>query len=132
MSFLFDEVDLVPSDIAAGLVILHLKNQLEAESALREVVVPKESNDDLTADISSPNHRNWNASQSPIRSQPQQTLTLELSVVVPNDPWNTPQIITHFMKYALGCYGWPWFLVANRNTGLCQLWENILCCGCCV
>jgi hypothetical protein len=101
MSFLFDEVDLVPSDIAAGLVILHVKNQMEAELALHRVTTQNE--DDPTADISSPHYQNGNTSQnshSPIKLQPQ--LAFELSVVVPNDPWNTPQIIAHFMKYALG------------------------------
>ncbi len=124
MSLLFEDINLVPSDLAAGLIILNLKGQAEAEGRTLQ---------GLTVEIN-----NGESERYPITNEINYKQTLQFgmsvasSVSVHNDPCNSPQRISHFMKYALGSYGWPWFLVAHMKTGLCRLWENILCCGCCV
>lgn len=111
MAFVFDEeIDLVPTDIAAGLIVINLKAQAEAN----ELKI---------------------TGQGPSSSSREHVFLEESEVVAPLPPpsdWNSPNSVYHFMKYALGSYGWPWFLVANPRTGLFRLWENILCCGCCV
>lgn len=79
MSLLFENSELVPSDIAAGLIMLHLKNQAEADSsALR--------------------------AKSPVAVLSNEPATLidelEISVALPPpDPWNSPQFVAHFMRY---------------------------------
>ena len=124
MSLLFEDINLVPSDLAAGLIILNLKSKAEAERRNLEGIRVEGDSDDTEP--------------FPVTSEPNYTqnykfnMSVASSIVVLNDPWNTPQRVSHFMKYALGSYGWPWFLVAHMKSGLCRLWENILCCGCCV
>ncbi|CAG7837277.1 unnamed protein product [Allacma fusca] len=113
MSYLVEDVDFVPSDLAAGLIILHLKTQAEA-SALRNISYDKERNGDSVI------------TQEPFMDD------IENSVSTPSDKWNSPQYIAHFMKFALGSYGWPWYVIAHMKTGICRLWENLLCCGCCI
>lgn len=107
MAYVFDqEIDLVPTDIAAGLIVINLKAQAEA-SELK-------------------GRRGGGPSKSFLDSSG----SSDVAQITSN--WNSPMTVTHFMKYALGSYGWPWFLVANPKSGLFRLWENILCCGCCV
>jgi len=154
ISLLFEDLDFVPSDIAAGLILLNLKSQAEAER--REFL--------NGARVDPGSHENLNrvtTHEGNLKSHLKLGSRLS-SLSVQNEPCNTPRIISHFMKYALGSYvstlpiqrynfihsnqiniivhslllctlqGWPWFLVAHMKTGLCRLWENILCCGCCV
>ena len=35
--------------------------------------------------------------------------------------WMTVPMMTHYMKFALGSYGWPFFMYTNLFTGLCRL-----------
>ena len=35
--------------------------------------------------------------------------------------WMNTKLMAHYMKYALGSYGWPFFMYANLCTGLCKL-----------
>jgi sn1-specific diacylglycerol lipase len=124
MSMLFEDVDLVPSDLAAGLFILNLKSKAEAERRNLEGVVVDGGGDEVDS-FSVTNAENY-------KQNLKFNISVSSSVGILNDPWNTPQIISHFMKFALGSYGWPWYLVAHMKTGLCRLYENLLCCGCCV
>lgn len=39
--------------------------------------------------------------------------------------WMTVHNATHYMKYAMGSYGWPLYVYMNPLTGCCQL-----CHGC--
>ena len=113
MSYLVGDIDLVPSDLAAGLIILHLKSQ--AESNTKEFERAKDS------------------SPAVVSSEPPRIIDeLERTVQIPTDIWNSQEYIAHFMKFALGSYGWPWYVLAHMKTGICRLWENLLCCGCCV
>lgn len=110
MAFVFDQdIDLVPTDIAAGLIVINLKAQAEACS-LKSTGVGS----------------NWS------RTQLDDVLGNSSEQVMPVPPWNNPSLVSHYMKYALGSYGWPWFLMANPKSGLFRLWDTILCCGSCV
>ena len=114
------DIDLVPSDLAAGLIILHLKSQ--AESNTKEVERIK----DLSTSPSSAIVASEPSSSSPSNIMEE----LERTVEIPTDVWNSMDYIAHFMKFALGSYGWPWYVLAHMKTGICRLWENLLCCGC--
>lgn len=79
MAFVFDpDIDLVPTDIAAGLIVINVKAQVEA-SQLKSQQTTSSSG---------------------------KTVLEESSVVLPIDEWLSPPIAHHFMKYALASYGW--------------------------
>lgn len=113
MGYLFEE-DLVPSDLAAGLIVLNLKKS-GALANIPPAVSPggsEDHEDDVVC--SSPKGKNF---------------LEESSYEVVSDRWHSPQLIAHFMKYALGSYGWPWYVVAHPRSGVLRLWRNVLCCG---
>jgi len=33
----------------------------------------------------------------------------------------TIQTVTHYMRYALGAYGWPIYMIMHTATGLCRI-----------
>jgi len=113
MGFLFDDVDLVGSDLAAGLIILHMKTQAE--------LAKKASNVEQEAFLEEP---------SPSTRFLQDSGGLFTAGGSSHDYWNSPECISHFMKWALGSYGWPWYVVANPKTGICRLWKHFVCCSC--
>ncbi|XP_022255756.1 sn1-specific diacylglycerol lipase beta-like isoform X2 [Limulus polyphemus] len=112
---LFEDVDLVPSDIVVGLVLLHTK-QFQALQAASltcdqpDTATPSSSSMVITAGSCS----------SVITKVPTQ-----------EQEWMTINIACHFMKFARGSYGWPMFMYSNIGTGLCQLWTEMNCCLCC-
>ncbi len=92
MSFVFDEdIDLVPTDIATGLILINLKSvasrgvegYLSKKPIIQEDVVEMSGTSScaVMTPILSPSHH------------------------------HSPSTVFHFMKYALGSYGWPWLLL---------------------
>ncbi|XP_055874911.1 diacylglycerol lipase-beta-like isoform X2 [Biomphalaria glabrata] len=92
----FKDLDLVPTDIAAGLILVQEK-QVHSDGQLRVVVT---SND-----------------ASEIQSTSSQ---LEPSLPQPKS-WMTIFNMAHYMKYAMGSYGWPFYMYEHFFTGLCGL-----------
>ncbi|KAL3227234.1 hypothetical protein MRX96_024201 [Rhipicephalus microplus] len=37
-------------------------------------------------------------------------------------------VITHYMHYALGVYGWPMYMMTRGSTGCCHLFPSLRCC----
>ncbi|CAL8110760.1 unnamed protein product [Orchesella dallaii] len=108
VGYLFEDIDLVASDLAAGLVLLNLKNNAALNSLQR----------------SSPGQ------DAPISGSPKTKNFLEeSSYEFETDRWHSPGVVAHVMKYALGSYGWPWYVIAHPRLGLVRLWKNTLCCG---
>ncbi|GFR34166.1 sn1-specific diacylglycerol lipase beta [Trichonephila clavata] len=116
----FEDVDLVPSDIAAGLILLQQKQSAEngnrVSTSQHSENFSVQSPDSLTS---------TGAVQGSIISSP--------GVFTPpaNQFWMTPELACHFMKFAEGSYGWPLFLYSNFFTGMCQIWKDMRCCACC-
>ncbi|XP_035230504.1 diacylglycerol lipase-beta-like [Stegodyphus dumicola] len=116
----FEDVDLVPSDIAAGLILLQQKQAMEntnrVSTSQHSENFSVQSPDSLTS---------TGAVQGSIISSP--------GVFTPptNQFWMTPEMALRFMKFAQGSYGWPMFLYSNCFTGMCQIWKDIRCCACC-
>uniref|UniRef100_T1JG97 sn-1-specific diacylglycerol lipase n=1 Tax=Strigamia maritima TaxID=126957 RepID=T1JG97_STRMM len=104
LSSFFQDVDLVPSDIAAGLVLLHQqeKNSLAHQNF---AVVSQQPNKYGNAQFT--------AEEKPLSWQ----------------PWMTPELTAHYMKFAAASYGWPAHIYSNCSSGLCQLYKNITCCA---
>ncbi|XP_043242307.1 diacylglycerol lipase-beta-like [Amphibalanus amphitrite] len=91
---LVGEVDLVPSDVVAGLILLQQKHANQPEG-------PPEPPAHLQ-------HRPATHARS---------------------DWMTVPRAAHFMRYALGVYGWPWFVHGRLTSSLRLLWRRIICCA---
>ncbi|XP_033123784.1 sn1-specific diacylglycerol lipase beta-like [Anneissia japonica] len=98
MAVFFKNLDIVPSDIAAGLVLL----QYDQERHIRRGERP----------------------HIPKRNIP---------TIVPTEVPLEVEVrkASHFIFYALGCYGWMFYVYDNLLCGLCKLSKNCRCCMCC-
>ena len=96
-------VDVVPSDIVAGLILMQRQQQMRA--------VRLDFSSSSVCQSSAPLHDVTDADGYP-SCQP-----------VPS--WMTLENASHFMKFAGASYGWPFFLFQNLLCGPC-----ILCCSC--
>jgi len=86
-------IDVVPSDIVAGLILLQRQQQMRATR--------------LDFDSSAVPHHLADSGDDP-STQP-----------VPG--WMTVENASHFMKFAGASYGWPFFLFSNFLCGPCRL-----------
>lgn len=98
LSDFFRDLDVVPSDVVAGLVLLRKFQKVE-----RELIVKQRKNDTYEF-----------LSGVPVTSR-----TKFLSLTEDGDLGHFQSAI-HYMHFALAAYGWPMFLV-NHSTGICQL-----------
>ncbi|KAK0092375.1 hypothetical protein PV326_001578 [Microctonus aethiopoides] len=106
LSDFFRDLDVVPSDVVAGLVLLRKFQKIE-----RELIVKQRKNDTYEF-----------LSGVPITPR-----TKFLSLTEDGDLAHF-QAVIHYMHFALAAYGWPLFLI-NHTTGLCQLCTRLRC-GC--
>nr|XP_045609278.1 diacylglycerol lipase-beta-like isoform X2 [Procambarus clarkii] len=113
---LFEESDLVASDLAAALVLLRLKRKHEEQR--------EESNRKLNLHL--PISRSSTASIGAL--QDEGGLPYQQS---PRPEWMKVGSAYHFMKYALASYGWPWFVYGQFCGACCSLWSHLRCCMCC-
>ncbi|CAH1794988.1 unnamed protein product [Owenia fusiformis] len=112
--FFSEEVDLTPTDIAAGFILLK-EEQDSRPKTLRSIAQ---------------------------RSQPTSTST-SIPPQVPEGgatsqrlenngikPWMNIQALAHYMKFAQAAYGWPLFMFGHLVTGPCRLYKECRCCTC--
>ncbi|XP_021926065.1 sn1-specific diacylglycerol lipase alpha isoform X2 [Zootermopsis nevadensis] len=106
LSDFFRDLDVVPSDVVAGLVLLRKFQKIE-----REAIVKQRKNDTYEY-----------LSGVAVTSQTQ--------FLALNDPEHFEhfQTVIHYMHFALGAYGWPMFLMTHSGTGVCQLCTRLRCC----
>ncbi|XP_026474659.1 sn1-specific diacylglycerol lipase alpha-like [Ctenocephalides felis] len=105
LSEFFRDLDVVPSDVIAGLVLLRKFQKLERDAIVRQRI-------NGTYDF---------LSGVPINAQ-----TKFLSLDNKSDFVKFQEVI-HYMHFAQGAYGWPMFLMTNSVTGLCQLCSAMRC-----
>lgn len=97
----FKKEDLVPSDIMAGLILVYRQQKLKRH---RLDVVDSGTAQNLRRKMSNP---------------PQHQVTP--SKPTPK-PWMTIKLMTNYMKYSLGSYGWPYFIGLNNPViATCRL-----------
>ncbi|XP_066600211.1 diacylglycerol lipase-alpha isoform X2 [Prorops nasuta] len=106
LSDFFRDLDVVPSDVVAGLVLLRKFQKIE-----RELIVKQRKNDTYEF----------------LSGVPVTPRTKFLSLTEDGDLGHF-QLAIHYMHFALAAYGWPMFLY-NHSTGLCQLCASLRC-GC--
>lgn len=113
---LFEDIDLVASDLAAALVLLRLKRKQEEQ---REQSIRK-------TNLHLPLSRSSTASIGALENEgdlPQQQF--------PRPEWMKVGSAYHFMKFAMASYGWPWFMYGRFCRATCYLWKHLHCCSCC-
>lgn len=108
LSDFFRDLDVVPSDVVAGLVLLRKFQKLE-----REAIIRQRKNDTYEF-----------LSGVPITSR---TQFLALN---DNSVYDFFQNVIHYMHYALSAYGWPMFLISNK-AGMVNLCPQLSCCNFC-
>lgn len=113
---LFEDLDLVASDLAAALVLLRLKRKYEEqrEESFRKIDRHLPISRSLTASIGT--------------LQDEGGLPYQQS---PRPEWMKVGSAYHFMKFAMASYGWPWFMYRNICQGCCSLKAHLQCCSCC-
>ncbi|EHB02069.1 Sn1-specific diacylglycerol lipase alpha [Heterocephalus glaber] len=104
----FRDLDIVPSDIIAGLVLLRQRQRAKRNAVLDE------ANNDILAFLSGmPVTRN--------------TKYLDLKN---SHEMQRYKEVCYYMLFALAAYGWPMYLMRKPACGLCQLARSCSCCLC--
>ncbi|XP_039297973.1 diacylglycerol lipase-alpha [Nilaparvata lugens] len=105
LSDFFRDLDVVPSDVIAGLVLLRKFQKIE-----REAIVSQRKNDTYR-------YLSGVAVTSKTRFLP----------LGDAQYYQHFQAVIHYMHYALAAYGWPMFLLTHSPTGICQLCTKLRC-----
>ncbi|KAH8240404.1 hypothetical protein KR038_006316 [Drosophila bunnanda] len=108
LSDFFRELDVVPSDVVAGLVLLRKFQRLEREAIVRQ---------------------RKNGTYEFLSGVP---ITERTQFLALNDAKNYDffQTVIHYMYFAQGAYGWPMYVIINR-TKMWHLLPELKCFGCC-
>ncbi|XP_032308221.1 diacylglycerol lipase-alpha isoform X5 [Drosophila ananassae] len=107
LSDFFRELDVVPSDVVAGLVLLRKFQRLEREAIVRQ---------------------RKNGTYEFLSGVP---ITERTQFLALNDAKNYDffQTVIHYMYFAQGAYGWPMYVIINR-TKMWHLLPELKCFGC--
>ncbi|XP_076467047.1 diacylglycerol lipase-alpha-like isoform X2 [Babylonia areolata] len=105
----FRDLDVVPTDIVAGLVLLrhHQKHRMKT-------IIAQGTNDVYQY----------------LSGVPVTPNTQFLQLTQPEVMGEFIKVI-HYMRYALAAYGWPVYVMMNPCTWLCRLLPSLNCCCCC-
>ncbi|XP_073834204.1 inactivation no afterpotential E isoform X2 [Musca autumnalis] len=108
LSDFFRELDVVPSDVVAGLVLLRKFQRLEREAIVRQ---------------------RKNGTYEFLSGVP---ITERTQFLALNDVKNYEffQTVIHYMYFAQGAYGWPMYFIINRSK-VCHLVPELKCFACC-
>lgn len=114
---LFCDTNVVPSDIAAGMVLLQ-REHLAEERRLRHLKL----HPSRRREVASP------SSDSDETDQPEVLLSFDFSHDEDRELFHDA---LHYSKYALGMYSWPLYVYMNPFCGLCRLYSRLHCGGSC-
>ena len=115
LSDFFRDLDVVPSDVIAGLVLLRKFQKLERDAVIRQ---------------------RKNGTYAFLSGAAITESTQFLALHQQPDYEHFLNVI-HYMHFAQSAYGWPMYLMTHSKAGLCQLCSRIQCCclwprvGCC-
>ncbi|XP_060260281.1 diacylglycerol lipase-alpha isoform X1 [Ovis aries] len=104
----FRDLDIVPSDIIAGLVLLRQRQRAKRNAVLDE------ANNDILAFLS---------------GMPVTRNTKYLDLKSSHEMLRYKEVC-YYMLFALAAYGWPMYLMRKPACGLCQLARSCSCCLC--
>lgn len=106
LSDFFRDLDVVPSDVIAGLVLLRKFQKLEREAIVRQ-------------------RKNGTYEFLSGAAITEKTNFLALHDTPDYDHF---QNVIHYMHFAQGAYGWPMYLMTHSPSGLCKLGPELRCC----
>ncbi|XP_053393222.1 diacylglycerol lipase-beta-like isoform X2 [Mercenaria mercenaria] len=118
MSNFFKGVDLVPTDVACGLILVNREQERE-EYRLSSVRV--EGSQRSQGQSSQDGQKQY--LQRPLSSAnvtPEPSTSTTQGITTPK-PWMTIEMMAHYMKFAMASYGWPLYIFTHLMTGTCQL-----------
>lgn len=138
------DVDLVPTDIGAGLILLHHDQEMK-EADLTDVVSeavsstsadvnsegqPQDVTDNLPATHSTDRLEETARAATPVPGA-ERLVSLQSLIPVsspferpcpPRQSWMNISLMTHYMKFSMASYGWPLYVFSNLMTGVCKLY----------
>lgn len=105
----FRDLDVVPSDIVAGLMLLRKQQKRE-----RMCIVSQKRNDvyQFLSGVAITPHTKFVSLKNP-------KMLAEFKAAL------------YYLHYSIAAYGWPIYLLMHRSTGCCKLLPSLRCCGCC-
>jgi hypothetical protein len=105
---MFEDVDVVPTDLVAGFILLALKNEsINREKRKSLKLACKEK-------------------AAAILEKPKQIQRIEWPTT---EQWNSIPVIFQIKKYAIATYNWP-LIITGHSKPIRSLWKNSFCCGC--
>lgn len=117
LSEFFQDLDVVPSDIAAGLVLLRkLQKREEHRQIYRSLAISPSSTTNKRI-ISS---RSF-----------QKTRTAKAFAYENHEERALFKNVVHYAHYAVAAYGWPVYLLTDLKCGCCSLMNSMRCCYAC-
>ncbi|XP_060599676.1 diacylglycerol lipase-beta-like isoform X2 [Ruditapes philippinarum] len=115
----FQGVDLVPTDVACGLILVHREQEREANTLMSiRIEAPQRS-----ISQSGMSHNEQQYMQRPLSASSSTSAlpsTGDPGIPTPK-PWMTVEMLAHYMKFAMASYGWPLYIFTHLMTGACQL-----------
>ncbi|KAL4240297.1 hypothetical protein ACF0H5_001090 [Mactra antiquata] len=118
----FHGVDLVPTDIACGLILVHREQQKEKNRLMSVKIEPVRRQNSTGSTRSYDGQQSLQASSS-ISGAVSDSILDTSSMPIPQ-PWMNIELMCHFMKFAMASYGWPLYIFTHLMTGSCQLWSQ--------
>eukprot|EP00112_Aurelia_sp_Birch-Aquarium-sp1_P019699 Seg493.3 transcript_id=Seg493.3/GoldUCD/mRNA.D3Y31 product="Sn1-specific diacylglycerol lipase alpha" protein_id=Seg493.3/GoldUCD/D3Y31 len=117
-------LDLVPSDIVAGLILLRRHQKALEARKIEKLLKDRIGNGDNDTEVVIKGKRTVHRHQRTTSARNFNYDNITES--------NILEDITHFSSYALAIYGWPFYLYDGILCGACNLCFKIRCCaGCC-
>ncbi|KRT83150.1 hypothetical protein AMK59_3055, partial [Oryctes borbonicus] len=107
LSDFFRDLDVVPSDVIAGLILLRKFQRIE-----RRAIVQQRKNDTYE-----------------FLSGVAVTPRTQFLALHEGEDLELFQTVIHFAYFAIGAYGWPIY-VMTESVGLCKICSNLRCCCC--
>ncbi|KAL3178752.1 hypothetical protein MRX96_009431 [Rhipicephalus microplus] len=134
-AYLFEDVDITPSDMFSALVLLRKKQRRQlarmgstSEESREGMTVPYYVTDpSFTAPVDKAPRSNGVSPGA--TATPAAWPVAGVTSTGPH-PWMNPEQALYYLKFAWGIYGWPAYMASHVLTGLCDLWGGIRCCTC--
>ncbi|KAK2160528.1 hypothetical protein LSH36_131g02023 [Paralvinella palmiformis] len=119
----FKGLDIVVSDVAAGLILVQLEQQ---NKSLRLHVIPLASDLEHRSPIER-NHGQFH--EASLVSGPIENIADDPVFPSPQT-WMTIPQAAHYMRFAAASYGWAMYMYTHLCIGACQLYPACRCCTC--
>lgn len=128
LAFVFDQDNFVPTDIAAALLLIYVKQNE------RPIIVGEEEK----ASPSNASSPSANSATSNPEPAPPPSRSPSDPVILDNQgahddhlkAWEEPELVKHFMFYAGASYGYTWYLMKNTSINMCNIYARMRCCSC--